>query len=104
MNEAKILEKRTETAVTYDRMLTAVFSFALEREQINPFIKPTNKHGNNGGCGMSGRMPTRWKAIKYIDNATKEQALKQFSCYKEAGFRIVNYDTGECIFDGGSRF
>lgn len=104
MQNGIMMNDQEAQAVGYDRLLAAVYSFALEREQINPFIKPSNKHSNNGGVGMSGRMPTRWKAIIFIDNATEEQALELFSSYKEAGFRIINYDTGDCIYDGGSRF
>ena len=81
------------------------FCFALEREQINSFVKMSNKHGNNGGGAQSGRKPTRWKEVKFLENATKEECLNVFGCWlNESGWRIVNWDNGEIVADSGSRF
>lgn len=80
--------------------------FCLEHEEPNPFVKPSNKHGNNGyGTYQSGRKPSRWKDKKYIENVTEEYAIELWSSWiKEEGWRIVNWDNGEIVAGGRTRF
>ena len=52
-------------------------SFCLEHEEPNPFIKPSNKHGNNGyNTYQSGMRPMRWKDKMYLDGVTEEYAIQ----------------------------
>ncbi len=80
--------------------------FSLEREEPNPFVKPSNKHGNNGyGTYQSGRKPSRWKEVKFIENVTEEYAINIWNCYtKDEGWRIINWNNGEIVAGGRSRF
>jgi len=80
--------------------------FSLEREELNPFVKPSNKHGNNGyNTYQSGRKPIRWKEVKFIENVTEDFAINIWQGYaNENGWRIVNWDNGEIIAGGRSRF
>lgn len=80
--------------------------FSLEREEPNPFFKPSNKHGNNGyGTYQSGRKPSRWKEVKFIQDVTEEYALTLWESFiKDEGWQIVNWDNGEIVAGGKSRF
>lgn len=82
-----------------------ISTFCLEHQEMNPFVKPLNKHGNNGGTYQSGRKTSRWKDKKYIENVTEEYAIKLWEGYtKEDGWRIVNCQNGEIIAGGRSSF
>lgn len=48
--------------------------FSLERQILDTFQKPSNRHGNNGGRSHSGRPKTRWKEVKIVQNVSKETA------------------------------
>lgn len=79
--------------------------FLIEREQLNPHSKPTNKHGNNGGSYQSGRPPTRWKTVMVFQNMTRDEAIDAFhKRFDEPGWKLICDKTGEEIIDNGNRF
>jgi hypothetical protein len=88
------------------RQTDVIGCFSLEREELNPFVKPSNKHGNNGyNTYQSGRKPSRWKEVKFIENVTKDFAINIWSGYaNENGWRIVDWNNGEIVAGGRSRF